>query len=174
MSEEGNYRTSSTVWCNEVSCFKNSTVANVKQKIQQLTDIPVDNYEHLQMLRYHPNQYYKRHHDYIPEHLNMLTGPRLLTVFLYLNDVEVGGGTDFPVVGKKVMPKRGRVVVWPSVLDQEPSKIDPRTDHEATPVEKGVKYAANAWVSSSSLSVCSFRESMRSHNQSHFNTDSCS
>lgn len=38
------------------------------------------------------------------------------------------------------MPKRGRVLIWPSVFDKEPNKKDGRTSHQALPVEEGVKY----------------------------------
>lgn len=76
--------------------------------------------------------------------------PQLLSafpqVFLYLNDVEAGGGTDFPGLGITVQPKRGRVLIWPSVLNEDPNAKDPRTDHQALPVEKGIKYGANAWL----------------------------
>ena len=44
------------------------------------------------------------------------------------------------------MPKRGRVLLWPSVLDSNPSEKDYRTEHQALPVEKGLKYGANAWI----------------------------
>ena len=71
---------------------------------------------------------------------------RLMTVFLYLNDVEEGGGTDFPTLGVTVEPKRGRALIWPSVEDDNPDSVDPRTLHQALPVEKGIKYAANAWI----------------------------
>lgn len=70
------------------------------------------------------------------------------TVFLYLNDVEEGGGTRFTDLDITIMPKRGRVVVWPSVLDHALLLMEPKTHHEALPVIKGVKYGANAWVSS--------------------------
>jgi prolyl 4-hydroxylase len=86
-----------------------------------------------------------------------------MTVYIYLNDVEEGGGTRFPRLGltgksrllffankvndfglkdhlSTVTPKRGRVVLWPSVLDEDPDKKDPRTIHEAMKVIKGVKY----------------------------------
>ena len=43
------------------------------------------------------------------------------------------------------MPKRGRALIWPSVLNENPHQKDPRTDHEAMPVIKGEKYGANAW-----------------------------
>jgi prolyl 4-hydroxylase len=45
-----------------------------------------------------------------------------------------------------VQAKRGRALLWPSVLDFEPDVRDPRTDHQALPVVKGVKYGANVWL----------------------------
>jgi prolyl 4-hydroxylase len=66
-------------------------------------------------------------------------------VYLYLNDVEEGGGTNFDKLNITVMPKRGRALIWPSVLNDEPGAKDSRTTHQALPVEKGIKYGANAW-----------------------------
>ena len=64
-----------------------------------------------------------------------------MTAFLYLNDVEEGGGTHFNNLGITVQPKTGRAVLWPSVTDHDPDAKEYRTDHEALPVIKGVKYA---------------------------------
>ena len=72
-------------------------------------------------------------------------GPRILTVFLYLNDVEEGGGTNFDRYNITVLPKRGQVLLWPSVYDDDPNQKDERTSHQALPVDKGIKYGANAW-----------------------------
>ena len=67
-------------------------------------------------------------------------GVRILTVYLYLNDVPAGGGTNFDKLGLTVMPKRGRALLWPSVLDKQPNMKDKSTSHQALPVEEGVKY----------------------------------
>lgn len=74
------------------------------------------------------------------------SGNRILTFFLYLSDVEEGGETKFNSLGIQVKPKRGRALVWPSVRDDEPDFWDDRTFHEAMPVIKGKKYAANHWI----------------------------
>ena len=66
-----------------------------------------------------------------------------MTLYLYLNDVEAGGGTNFDKLDITVMPKRGRALLWPSVLDSSPDDKDERTTHQALPVEAGVKYGAN-------------------------------
>ena len=106
------------------------------------------NSEYLQLLQYEPGQYYRQHHDYIPHHKDMPCGVRILTLFIYLNDVEEGGGTHFPFLDITVQPKKGSAVLWPSVLDQKPESKDGRTEHEALPVIKGLKYGANAWIHS--------------------------
>lgn len=73
-------------------------------------------------------------------------GPRILTFFLYLSDVEEGGETHFPRLGLKVKPRRGSAVLWPSTYSDALETQDPRTIHEALPVIKGVKLAANSWI----------------------------
>ena len=60
-------------------------------------------------------------HDYIGHHIVRQEGPRILTFYLYLNDVEAGGGTEFTKLGLVVTPKTGRAILWPSVLNEAPS-----------------------------------------------------
>ena len=45
-----------------------------------------------------------------------------------------------------VEPKRGRALVWPSVLNEYPNECDDRTEHAALPVLAGEKYGANVWI----------------------------
>lgn len=108
--------------------------------------LPFFSKRYFQVLKYEVGQYYVTHNDYIPDHQFMMCGPRVYTLFLYLNDVPEGGGTKFPKVGIEVTPKRGRAVLWPSVLDETPMLIDRRTVHSAEPVLKGQKFGANAWL----------------------------
>lgn len=96
---------------------------------------------------------YEVHHDYIDLEIERQQGVRILTVYLYLNEVEAGGGTNFPELNLTVMPKRGRALFWPSVTDQNPSRTDTRTEHQALPVEQGVKYGANFWYHLRDVSV---------------------
>ena len=77
----------------------------------------------------------------------LVCGARVLTFFLYLSDVEEGGETSFPNLGIDIKPKKGRALLWPSVLEHSGCKArDERTHHAAKPVIKGRKYAANAWI----------------------------
>ena len=68
------------------------------------------------MLRYR-EEFYEYHDDYVDEHASAPFGPRLLTVFLYLSDDFEGGETRFTKLGLSVTPRRGRAVMWPSVVE---------------------------------------------------------
>lgn len=138
-------RTSENAWCND-ECYKDPFAQSAAAKIEALTGVPEANSEYLQLLRYSTGQFYRTHHDYIGHHVQRPSGPRILTAFLYLNDVEAGGGTNFPDLDLTVMPKKGRVLLWPSVLDSDPNKKDYRTQHQALNVDAGPKFAANAWL----------------------------
>jgi prolyl 4-hydroxylase len=134
-------RTSTNAWCQN-ACYADPTAKRVMERIQNITNTPEPNSEFLQLLRYEEGQFYQQHHDYIGHQRERQEGVRILTVFLYLNDVEEGGGTNFPKLNLTVLPKRGRALLWPSVLNEDPNAQDPRTDHQALPVIKGIKYGA--------------------------------
>jgi prolyl 4-hydroxylase len=148
-------RTSTNAWCEVDACENDPVVQPVIERMEKLTGLSRVYAEHLQLLRYEVGQFYEEHHDYIEIDRMRYSGVRILTVFLYLNDVEEGGETHFPLLGGsgdsssgeglKVRPKLGRVVLWPSVLDDDPHLKDGRTNHQALPVLRGIKYGANAW-----------------------------
>ena len=63
--------------------------------------------------------------------------------FAYLNNVPKGGATRFPKLPGgtvTVKPQRGKALLWPSVLADQPHEQDQRTDHEALPVLRGEKF----------------------------------
>eukprot|EP00980_Cylindrotheca_fusiformis_P010396 scaffold2310_cov49-Cylindrotheca_fusiformis.AAC.3 len=87
------YRTSVNSWCEE-ECANDPIVQTILNRISDTTGIPSEYSEPLQMLRYTKGQYYKVHHDVaLDSEFQLLYGPRILTFFLYLNDVEEGGAT---------------------------------------------------------------------------------
>jgi len=138
-------RTSSNAWCQD-SCYEDPKAQAVVHRLSNISGIEETNSEYLQLLKYAPGQFYESHHDYIPFHIKRQQGVRILTAYLYLNDVTSGGGTNFDQLNITVMPKRGRALVWPSVLDEDPNKKDGRTTHQALPVGEGAKkFGANAW-----------------------------
>ena len=138
-------RTSTTSWCNVPSCLRDPTFLSIRTRISELMGVPWENSEHLQLLRYQEGQFYREHHDQIAPP-DSAWGPRLFTFFMYLSDVSAGGETAFTRLGIEVAPRKGRAIVWPSVLSDDLRVTDERTYHEALPVVSGLKYAANFWI----------------------------
>lgn len=143
-SFESDDRTSSNTWCVD-ECYDDQRHQNVLKIVENITGIPEKNSEYWQLLHYQEGQFYRRHHDYIPFHNFRSQGVRILTVFVYLNNVTEGGGTRFTDLDITVEPRQGRALLWPSVLNDSPSTKDKRTHHEALPVIRGEKYGANGW-----------------------------
>lgn len=145
-------RTSNNAWCRQ-ECDHNIYVQDIVRKIEEITRVPSINFEAFQVLRYEYGQKYNRHHDASTQQAKQASGIRILTFFLYLSDVEEGGETSFPELNIDVKPKKGSALLWPSVLDSNPDKIDHRTSHAALPVKKGIKFAANTWIHSHDFST---------------------
>jgi prolyl 4-hydroxylase len=118
-------------------------VEKILRKIEKLTKIPEVNAENIQVVKVEQGHPQSLHHDYIHQQADRLPGVRILTIFLFLNDIEDGGEMDFPRLGIQVLPKKGRAIVWPTVRDDDPNKREERVFHRAAEVRKGVRYTAN-------------------------------
>lgn len=138
-------RTSSICWCDK-KCEMHPDVQSLVRKVEQLVRIPASHFETFQVVRYEPGQKYDLHHDYGNYELMPLSGPRILTLFMYLSDVAAGGETSFPRLNISIRPKRRMAVLWPSTLDDALLQRDDRTYHRADPVVSGLKYGVNTWI----------------------------
>jgi prolyl 4-hydroxylase len=138
----------------EGKCRLHPIVSEVYHRASELLELHPRNFESLEFLRYGRKQHYKAHMDDgggITED-TFGSGPRVMTVFFYLNEVESGGETKFPhaKTGNAsdvllVTPEAGKVVIWANMKGNwwKPNKA---SMHQAVPVKKGIKWAANFWV----------------------------
>ncbi|PWF46126.1 2OG-Fe(II) oxygenase [Massilia glaciei] len=124
--------------------------ARLEARLAAIAQWPVERGEGLQILRYTKGAEYKPHFDWFdraqPGQARLFDrgGQRVGTFVLYLNDVESGGGTNFPKLGLEVSPKKGGAVFFSNVTaDGVP---DPFTLHGGMPVLSGVKFVANKWL----------------------------
>ena len=92
------------------------------------------------------DEYYNLHRDHAAADSSRPAGARVFTLLMYLSDVDEGGETYFPRIDVTIEPRRGRAVLWSNTLSEEPQTGDSRAVHQALPVKRGVKYAANAWI----------------------------
>jgi len=122
----------------------------IEQKLAVLTNLPAENGEAMQVLRYDIGQQYEPHYDYFdPVHPGSAPilargGQRLATVLMYLNDVEAGGETIFPEVGLRVFPKKRRALLFYNVTPE--GALEPLSKHGGEPVQQGLKWVATRWI----------------------------
>ncbi|KAL1510787.1 hypothetical protein AB1Y20_007073 [Prymnesium parvum] len=138
-------RTSDQCWCSGNECDGHPLTNSVAERISDLVRTPIRYMEPFQVIRYDVGQFYRRHHDQNSGHFTP-QGPRVYTFFMYLNTPERGGGTRFNDLGITVPAVKGSAVLWPSVANHDPNQDEPKTNHEALPVEAGMKFASNVWV----------------------------
>jgi len=62
---------------------------------------------------------------------------RAFVFSIYLNDVDEGGETEFLNFSKRVKPKKGRIVIWPSAFPYL---------HRGNPPLSGEKYILTSWM----------------------------
>lgn len=141
------YRTSSS---SELEAFQEDPwLRCLQQRLCERMDVPLRYCEPLSLLHYAPGQEYRPHRDYLSpstlqQPLGVRCGQRRYTAFVYLNDVDAGGETDFPELGVRISPKRGRAVLFHNV--KAGGEPDPRTLHAGLPVERGEKWLATLWI----------------------------
>jgi prolyl 4-hydroxylase len=70
-------------------------------------------------------------------------GQRTWTAMIFLNDVEEGGATWFPLAGIRVKPKRGLLLAWNNMNPDGSPNVN--TLHEGMAVQQGVKYIITKW-----------------------------
>ena len=67
-------RTSHNAWCQHRSCFKHPVHERVIARMMDIVGLSPNNAEHMQLLKYGPGEYYRLHHDWIPEQVSAADG----------------------------------------------------------------------------------------------------
>ncbi|KAJ4723032.1 prolyl 4-hydroxylase 1-like [Melia azedarach] len=154
---KSNVRTSSGMFLNPAE-KKYPMIQAIEKRISVFSQIPIENGELIQVLRYEKDQFYKPHHDYFSDTFNLKRGgQRIATMLMYLSDNVEGGETYFPMAGTgecscggkmvrglSVEPVKGDAVLfWSMGLD---GQSDPNSLHGGCEVLAGEKWSATKWM----------------------------
>ena len=93
------------VWCYCMMLPVQKAFQLAKQNAMQVSHIPEENGEGMQVLHYVNGQKYEPHHDYFHDTVNPQKsngGQRVATMLMYLTTVDEGGETVFPNSAEKV------------------------------------------------------------------------
>jgi len=145
---------------NSSQCFirraETPLIADIEQRIANITHTKVEQGENLQVAKYEKNQHYFEHFDYFD--VNFVSnesqlrrgGQRQITAMCYLKQPEKGGGTYFPKLGSeqlrghRFMPIQGRLLIWWNVIPD--GRQDESTLHIGEDVEQGTKIIFTKWL----------------------------
>lgn len=137
-------RTSSGVFCEE-----NEMITRIEKRFSQIMNIPIEHGDGLQVLLYTPGQEYRPHYDFFAETSRASANNRISTLIMYLNDVEEGGETAFPLLNISIVPNKGMAVYFEYFYNNH--ELNDFTLHAGTPVNKGEKWVATMWMRRQSL-----------------------
>jgi len=145
--KDGGYATSDARTSSVAYFQKRETplIAQIENRIAQVTGTTVDQGEGLQVLKYEVGQEFRPHHDYFPD-LGMpyeqkdKGGQRILTAIIYLSAPKLGGETEFPELGLEVKAVQGNMLTF------RYENLDPKTLHCGKPVLAGEKWIVTKWV----------------------------
>lgn len=143
-SSDTEFRTSSTC---DLGTIDDEFVADIDRRICSMLGVDASYSEVIQGQYYETGQEFKAHTDYFEaeefQEFASERGQRTYTFFIYLNDVESGGETEFPVLKQKIRPRQGNAVIWNSLTAE--GKPNPNTLHHAHPVLSGYKAVITKW-----------------------------
>jgi prolyl 4-hydroxylase len=133
-----------------INPLRDVVIDHLEGRLARRCLLPMENAEPITILRYGPGEEYKRHADYYdPKHPGSVTGLRLggqrvATFLAYLNSVEAGGATTFPLIDVSVMPEPGTGLLF---FNCTPDGVpDRQTLHAGEPVAAGEKWLLSRWI----------------------------
>jgi prolyl 4-hydroxylase len=143
---DNNYRVADGTWLSD----SDEKCKNLRKRISEITNFPVENMEQTHIVKYNVGGEYKVHHDFFHENTDYYQtqvakgGQRSLSALIYLNDDFEGGETDFPKLKKTIKPKKNKLVIWKNLKDN--GELNHDSLHAGLPVTKGTKYICIIWI----------------------------
>ena len=149
-----NIRISKTAWIEKENI--NNDYQYVIEKLENITSFitnkPVVNQENIQIVKYDNGGYYNPHYDACSSlefdkkfKMNGVSGQRISTFLIYLNDDFEGGNTYFPKIDKQIKPKKGMGILFKNIYENN-SDFHKLSQHTGTIIKKGEKWICNIWT----------------------------
>lgn len=141
-------RTSSHVFLSS----DHSLLKKIDNIVYNYLEIPIENYENLQVVNYKSTEKYDAHYDacdpseeICKNDINTRGGFRYATFIFYLNDNFTGGETEFPKRNIRASPKTGKAVLFFNLNDDNTNRRD-KSFHAGLPPNTGEKWMCNKWI----------------------------
>lgn len=146
LGEYGNvtsdYRKSEQMW---ITDEQNIIAKKISDFCESILNLPKENMESAQLVKYDVSGYFKEHYDSEPDKTkNNNIKDRAHTFIVYLNDVEEGGETRFPKINLNIKPKKGTAMYFKTLMPN--GVLLEKSLHQGMPIICGEKYIVNKWI----------------------------
>mmetsp|Transcript_36236 Transcript_36236/g.107015 ORF Transcript_36236/g.107015 Transcript_36236/m.107015 type:complete len:183 (+) Transcript_36236:202-750(+) len=158
-SEDSTARTSTGTY---FSMGEDDVISRIENRVAQVSMIPKENQEGLQILHYEHGQKYEPHFDFFHDQKNQdesMGGQRVATMLMYLSTPDEGGETVFPNAplkkpgpnlsdcakkGLSVKSTKGDALLFYSLKPD--GTTDDKSLHGSCPTLAGDKWSATKWI----------------------------
>ena len=116
-------------------------ITKIENKLSKIINVPVENFEEIQFIKYKKDNFYKKHFDYFN-----IKNDRIYTAIIYLNTLEKsdGGYTQFINYNEEIQPIKGRAIVFKNIVNDKPY---PYSLHRGEKVNTNKeKYILSCWI----------------------------
>lgn len=130
------------------ACSQDDTYMKIMDRMSSLVDVHVSYVEPMEVIQFNPlkqqsNTMSRLEHNFEVDSLWKPAGPRVLSLFIFLSDVNNddadqggNGGLGFPYLDwLYIKPKKGMAVLWPNVRSDDLWQLDPLTKFEYFPLQ---------------------------------------
>ena len=129
------------------ACSRDDTYMKIMDRISSLVDVHVSYVEPIEVIQFdqlkQPSTIPRLEHNFEVNSLWKPAGPRVLSLFIFLSDVNNAvedqggsGGLGFPYLDwLSIKPKKGMAVLWPNVRSDDLWQLDPLTKFEYLPLQ---------------------------------------
>ena len=117
-------------------------VGEIEKRLSKVIDEPIENIEVCRRTRYEYKQFVGNHVDYSPnaDYIHEIRGQRHRTVIIYLTTLVEGEGgeTYFPLIEKKIHPKKGSASVFRNInkYSKKPDTMSKHASLEVLAIDK--------------------------------------
>ena len=134
-----NTRTSKTCYFTESDIL----IKDIEIRICKTMGISNSYIESIKAQKYEIGEEFRLHTDYYKHQTSLIDGQRTWTFMIYLNSVEEGGYTSFPLAYYSCAPSRGTALTWNNLNSKGEGNMS--TLHCGMPIIRGTKYILTCW-----------------------------
>ena len=122
----------------------------ISNKCSEMLQIPMENAESLQVVKYDKSDYFNKHYDALCQDKTKsginphCRNDRYATILIYLNDDFIGGETYFPELNISVTPKKGNAILFYNTT-RVTRELLTKSIHAGKPIQDGTKWICNKW-----------------------------